>query len=76
MLLIPEESLKPCFIDTEQQIAGVSSGDRWLLVEKDGRSAIVLKTTWESEAAAGNFFSAYRRGLRARFNSSINSSSM
>jgi hypothetical protein len=52
------------------RVAAGWSGDRWLLVEKDGRSAIALKTTWESEVAAGNFFSAYKRGLRARFNSS------
>jgi hypothetical protein len=37
VLLISEESLKPCFIGTEQQVAGVSSGDRWLLVR--GRPA-------------------------------------
>jgi MFS family permease len=32
VLLIPEASLKPCFSDTARQLAGVSSGDRWLLV--------------------------------------------
>ena len=32
LLLIPETALKPCFANTEQQPAGVSSGDRWLLV--------------------------------------------
>jgi 4-amino-4-deoxy-L-arabinose transferase-like glycosyltransferase len=32
VLLIPESALEPCFIGTEHQLAGVSSGDRWLLV--------------------------------------------
>jgi hypothetical protein len=49
------------------RIAAAWSGDRWLLLEKDGRSALVLRSTWESEAAASSFFSAYKRGLRARF---------
>ena len=37
------------------------------MVEHDGQSAIVLSSVWESEDAATNFFSAYGRGLRARF---------
>jgi 4-amino-4-deoxy-L-arabinose transferase-like glycosyltransferase len=37
VLLIPESALQPCFIGTEHQLAGVSSGDRWLLVR--GRPA-------------------------------------
>jgi len=32
VLLIPETALEPCFANTERQLAGVSSGDRWLLV--------------------------------------------
>ena len=32
VLLIPESALKPCFANTEQHLAGVSSGDRWLLI--------------------------------------------
>ncbi len=50
------------------RVAAGWSGDRWQLVEKDGRSTIVLKTRWESETAAAAFFSAYKRGLRTRFN--------
>jgi len=50
------------------RVAAGWAGDRWQLVEKDGRTTIVLKTTWESETAAGAFFSAYKRGLRTRFN--------
>src|SRR5205814_2358395 len=49
------------------RVAAGWSGDRWQLIEKEGRSTIVLDTTWDSEAAAGAFFSAYKRGLRARF---------
>jgi hypothetical protein len=45
------------------------SGDQWQLVEKDGRSAIVVKSTWETPDAAGAFFSAYTHGLRTRFDS-------
>jgi hypothetical protein len=32
VLLIPEPALTPCFAGTSQQPAGVSSGDRWVLV--------------------------------------------
>jgi len=49
------------------RVAGGWSGDSWQLVERDGQSAIVLSSVWESEEAATNFFSAYGRGLRARF---------
>jgi hypothetical protein len=45
------------------------SGDQWQVVEKDGRSAIVVKSTWETPDAARSFFSAYTRGFRTRFDS-------
>jgi hypothetical protein len=51
------------------RIASRWAGDHWQLVEKDGRSAIVFKSTWESPAAASDFFSAYARSLRTRFDS-------
>jgi len=51
------------------RVAAGWSGDQWQLVEKDGRSAIVLKSTWDSPAAASDFFSAYASGLRNRFDS-------
>jgi hypothetical protein len=51
------------------RIASGWAGDHWQLIEKDGRSAIVFKSTWESPAAASDFFSAYARGLRTRFDS-------
>jgi len=38
-------------------------------VSKDGRSAMVVKSTWETPDAAREFFSAYARGLRYRFES-------
>jgi hypothetical protein len=47
------------------------AGDHWQLVEKDGRAAIVIKSTWESPDAARNFLSAYARGLRTRFDAAI-----
>jgi len=53
------------------RVAAGWSGDQWQLVEKDGRSAIVLRSTWETPAAASDFFSAYARGLRTRFDSAI-----
>jgi hypothetical protein len=51
------------------RVASGWAGDRWQLVEKDGRTAIVVKSTWESPDAARSFFSAYSRGLRMRFDS-------
>jgi hypothetical protein len=51
------------------RVAAGWNGDRWILVEKEGRSTIVLKTSWQSDVAAQEFFSAYKRGLRARFDS-------
>ena len=48
-------------------VAGAWSGDRWQLVEKDGHTAIALRSTWESSAAANDFFNAYTRGMSARY---------
>jgi hypothetical protein len=53
------------------RVAAGWAGDRWQLVEKDGRSAIVVKSTWESADAARSFFGAYSRGLRMRFDSAM-----
>jgi hypothetical protein len=49
------------------RVAAGWSGDRWQVVDRDGRSAIVVKSTWETPAAARDFFSSYARGLRTRF---------
>ncbi len=42
-------------------------GDRWQLLEKDGRQAVVLRTTWDSDGDAREFFDTYGQGLRNRF---------
>ena len=42
-------------------------GDRWLLLEKDGRQALVIKTVWDSETDARNFFDTFGLALRNRF---------
>jgi hypothetical protein len=42
-------------------------GDRWLLLEKDGQQALVLKTVWDSEQDARNFFDTFGLALRNRF---------
>jgi hypothetical protein len=47
------------------------AGDQWQLVEKAGRSAIVLKSTWETPESAKAFYSSYTRGLRTRFDSAM-----
>jgi hypothetical protein len=49
------------------RVAAGWSGDRWQLVEKGGLTAIALKSTWDTSAAASEFFSAYTQGLRTRF---------
>jgi hypothetical protein len=43
------------------------NGDRWQLLEKDGRQAVVLRTAWDSENDAREFFDTYALGLRTRF---------
>jgi hypothetical protein len=53
------------------RIASGWAGDRWQLVEKDGRASIVVKWTWETPDQASSFFSAYARGLRARFDAAM-----
>jgi hypothetical protein len=53
------------------RVAAGWAGDRWLLLEKEGRSTLVLKTNWQSETQATSFFSAYKRGLRNRFSSAL-----
>jgi hypothetical protein len=53
------------------RVAAGWAGDRWQLVEKDGRAAIVVKWAWESPDQARDFFSAYSRGLRTRFDAAI-----
>jgi hypothetical protein len=49
------------------RVAAGWAGDRWQLVERGGRAAIELKSTWTSATAASDFYSAYTRGLQQRF---------
>ena len=42
-------------------------GDRWVLLEKDGRQAVVLKTVWDTDNDARKFFDTYALALRNRF---------
>jgi hypothetical protein len=42
-------------------------GDRWLLLDNGGQSALVLRTTWDSDAAARAFYAALAQGLVRRF---------
>jgi hypothetical protein len=53
------------------RVAAGWSGDRWLLMEHEGRSTMVVKSTWETETAAQSFFGAYGRGLRKRFDAAM-----
>jgi hypothetical protein len=43
------------------------SGDRWQLLEKDGRQALVIKTVWESDNDARNFFEIFGLAMKNRF---------
>lgn len=52
-------------------VAAGWAGDSWQLVEHDGRSALVLRSVWESEDGARAFFSEYARGLRMRFDAAM-----
>jgi hypothetical protein len=42
-------------------------GDRWQLLEKDGRQALVIKSVWDTETDARNFFELFGLALRNRF---------
>ena len=51
------------------RIASSWAGDRYQVLENNGRPALAIKWSWESPEAARAFFSAYTRGLRTRFDS-------
>jgi hypothetical protein len=57
------------FTDPTRAARGASGwgGDRWELLEKDGRQAIVLKTVWDTDNDARNFFDTMGLALRNRF---------
>jgi hypothetical protein len=43
------------------------AGDRWELLEKDGRQALAMKTTWDSDNDARNFLQTFGLGMQNRF---------
>jgi hypothetical protein len=47
--------------------SGGWGGDRWALLEKDGRQAVVLKTVWDSDVDARNFYDTFALAMRNRF---------
>jgi hypothetical protein len=52
------------------RVAAGWRGDRWQLIEQDGGgSAMVVRWTWATPAAAADFFAAYANGLANRFQS-------
>jgi hypothetical protein len=42
-------------------------GDRWMLLEKDGRQALVMKSVWDSETDARNHFDTFGLAMRNHF---------
>jgi hypothetical protein len=55
--------------DSTTGVRGASdwSGDRWELLENNGREALALKSVWDSEAAATTFFKTFSQGLQNRY---------
>ena len=55
--------------DSTRAVRGSSGwgGDRWMLLEKDGKQALIMKTVWDSEMDARNFFDTFGLALRNRF---------
>jgi hypothetical protein len=43
------------------------AGDRWELLEKDGRQALAMKTAWDSDNDARNFLQSFGLGMQNRF---------
>jgi hypothetical protein len=42
-------------------------GDRWALLENDGQQALVIKSVWDTESDARNFFDTFSLALKNRF---------
>jgi hypothetical protein len=55
--------------DRTRAVRGSSGwgGDRWVLLEKDGQQALVIKSVWDTELDARNHFDAFAAALRNRF---------
>ena len=47
--------------------SGGWAGDRWELLEKDGRQALVINTVWDTPDDANNFFQIFALAMRNRF---------
>jgi hypothetical protein len=55
--------------DTATGVRGSNGwgGDRWELLEKDGRQALVISTVWDTQNAARNFFETFGLAMKNRF---------
>jgi hypothetical protein len=55
--------------DTAHGVRGASgwAGDRWELLEQDGHQAVVIKSVWDSDNAARNFFDTLAQAMTNRF---------
>jgi hypothetical protein len=55
--------------DQARGVRGASGwgGDRWELLEQDGRQAVVLKTVWDTPNDAREFFDTLSAGLKNRY---------
>jgi hypothetical protein len=64
--------------DSTSGVRGASgwSGDRWALLEKDGRQAVVIKSVWDSDAEATTFFKTWAQAMQNRyFGATVNAAS-
>jgi hypothetical protein len=50
-----------------EQAASGWGGGRYQLLERDGRPAVAIKTTWDSDLDAREFFDVYAHALRLQF---------
>lgn len=55
--------------DSTTGVRGASgwSGDRWELLEKNGRQALAIKSVWDSEADATTFFKTFGQAMQNRY---------
>jgi hypothetical protein len=56
-------------IDSTRGVRGASgwAGDRWELLEKDGRDAVVIKSVWDSQAEARTFLQTFGQAMQNRY---------
>jgi hypothetical protein len=55
--------------DSTRGVRGASgwAGDRWQLLEKDGRQALVIKSVWDSDNEARTFLGTFGLAMKNRF---------